>query len=186
MDREKPIYCLKKHLRVPRGRQPSGHTCGVQALESVLAYYGCKGVRKDRLVDCTGADANGTSIIGIEKTILHYGLRYDSRSMTIADVIRYIDNDIPVILALQAWSKVEGIDYSDVWDEGHYAVAIGYDDSVMAFQDPSDHNITYLSFEELLKRWHDKGIDGSVYTSWGIAVFGRKPRYKPHVMVPMG
>ena len=38
-------------------------------------------------------------------------------------------------------------------------VAIGYNDTCLFFEDPSSVNRTYLSFEELEKRWHDVDDD---------------------------
>lgn len=46
---------------------------------------------------------------------------------------------IPVIVLIQAWldDYEEDIDWNNIWEDGHYVVAIGSDDKYIYFEDPS-------------------------------------------------
>jgi ABC-type bacteriocin/lantibiotic exporter with double-glycine peptidase domain len=173
-----------KILDFPRVRQSYDHDCGAKALQAILVYYGIE-VRIDKLMKLTKSTDDGTSIPNILDVVNYYGLKSDSRIMTINDVVSYIDGNIPVMVPLQAWPKTEVIDWKDVWDDGHYVDAIGYDSERLIFMDPSNFNRTSLSYDHLLERWHDIGPDGTRYIHHGIAIFGKEPEYKSFRIIPM-
>ena len=75
--------------------------------------------------------------------------------MSVEDVILKIKRQQPVILVLQAWTDMRRVNWKHDWVDGHYVVAIGYDDKHIYFEDPSSFMRTYLSFKELDERWHD-------------------------------
>lgn len=67
-----------------------------------------------------------------------------------------------VICEIQAWTDNPPVDYSKSYDEGHFVVAIGYDDSNIYFMDPCTvGNYTYIPNKELITRWHDTNMDDS-------------------------
>lgn len=78
----------------------------------------------------------------------------------------------PVIIGFQAWGDRD--DYSDVWDEGHYAVVIGYDGNGFFLMDPSQIGYSHIGFTDLESRWHDMTKDGARrFYHLGIIVSGR-------------
>lgn len=165
-----------KILRFPELRQAYDYDCGANALESVLSYYGFD-VSEDRIIKKAKTTKDGTSIKGILKTIKKFRLKSKSGEMTINQIKEYIDKKIPVILLLQAWTEKKKVNWEKDWHDGHYVVAIGYDKSKFYFTDPSSVLRTYLTFKEFGERWHDIGTDGKKYIHFGIAVYGKKPKF---------
>ena len=129
---------------------------------------------------------DGTSPHHIIQTLHHYRLKTWAKRMTISEVKRYIDKDIPVILVLQAWTTAKHINWKKDWEDGHYVVAIGYDRDRIYFEDPSTFERSYLTYTELRDRWHDGTPGHRVYRHYGIAVGGRPPRFNPTHWVHMG
>jgi len=165
-----------KIISFPELRQTFEYDCGASALQSVLDFYGID-VREEVLMKQIGTSKAGSSIEKIKKTASKYGLKAKAGKMTMGDVKKHIDKKIPVILLLQAWAKTK-VDYKNNWNNGHFAVAIGYDKNKFYFEDPYSILRTYLTHNELEKRWHDKSIDGkNKLVNLGVAIYGKKGRY---------
>ncbi|MBK7282920.1 C39 family peptidase [Candidatus Aalborgicola defluviihabitans] len=65
-----------------------------------------------------------------------------------------IDSRIPVLLAIQAWATPP-VDWS-TFENGHYVVAVGYDNDHFYFMDPSTlGHYTYIPIPEFLERLYD-------------------------------
>jgi len=180
---------IKKILTFPDSRQATNFSCGAASVQAVLYYYGIE-VREDKLIKIF--DAKPTHIVhsGIDPDTLKqkmeqlWGLKVQMGEMTIEDVKDFIDKDIPVILAIQAWrgedNASDETDYTGEYKDGHYVVAIGYTDHSMIFDDPSiPSNRAYLPFDELDTRWHDNDYHGNVYEHLGLAVHGKQPTFNP-------
>lgn len=76
--------------------------------------------------------------------------------MTDEELEECIDKQRPVVLMLQAWPNGKVKSYAHDWHDGHWVVAIGYDEEVFYFEDPSIHGGRgYISRHELTSRWHD-------------------------------
>ena len=95
-------------------------------------------------------------------------------------LLGYIDRGIPVICSIQAWGD-EKADYYAKDDNGHYVVAIGYDETHLYFMDsvanheksPANPRYGYLTRTEFLKRWHgDEGFKNKpeVYKRNGMVI----------------
>lgn len=144
-------------IRVPLVRQPDGYTCGVAALQSVLHYFGVD-VRHDALAVALGADpeqgVNYRRMVAYAQSCgLHVTIFTE---MALAQLYHAIDDGAPVIVALQAWGNSLENAYCDAWDDGHYAVVVGYDQRNVYFMDPSTlGNYTYIPIRAFLTRWHD-------------------------------
>ena len=93
--------------------------------------------------------------------------------MTVSDVIQFIKKQKPVILVLQAWTYMRRVDWKHDWIDGHYVVAIGFDEKNISFEDPSSFVRTFLSFEELDERWHDVDAHNKKLDHIGIIVSKR-------------
>lgn len=79
-------------------------------------------------------------------------------------------------MMLQAWPTPgqanRGVNYRADWDDGHWVVAIGYDQRVVYFEDPSlARSRGYMSYGELAMRWHDVGPHYGHMYRYGIAVW---------------
>jgi uncharacterized protein YvpB len=79
-------------------------------------------------------------------------------------------------LRLQAWSLENKTDWKTDWENGHYVIAIGYDDKKIYFEDPWCATRSFLKYQELIDRWHDVDTDGKKYVNLGIVIKSqRKP-----------
>jgi ABC-type bacteriocin/lantibiotic exporter with double-glycine peptidase domain len=157
----------------PNLRQTYGYDCGAQVLQAVLAYYGID-INEGEIMKLAGTTKQGTSVAKIKEVAKKHGLKIDFKEMNIEDVKKYIDKKIPVILLLQAWTSKSNADWKNDWQDGHYAIAIGYDKKGIYFEDPSSIFRTFLSYNELKDRWHDK--DNKIkYVNYGMAIYGKKP-----------
>ena len=65
-----------------------------------------------------------------------------------------------------------GNDRAGQWDDGHWVVAIGYSPTGVFFEDPSLQAVRgFLSYRELLTRWHDTGPHRKHMPFYGLAVW---------------
>jgi predicted double-glycine peptidase len=161
---------------VPLVRQPNAYTCGVACVLSILGYYG-----QDLPYDWLTKELNANDKNGVDhRDIIKFfkSKDYDvalQKGMLVSDLMDLIDEKIPVIVCLQAWAKTTSTtDYGDVWDNGHYAVVVGYDPENLYFMDPSTlGNYASIPIDEFAMRWHDKDMDIFLRQS-GIIVRGKK------------
>ncbi len=163
-----------KLLKLPQLKQIYEYDCGATVLQSVLGYFGIE-VKPHKIRKHAGTNKDGTLIVGITVTLAKHGLKYTSKQMTVREVTHFLDTGIPVILLLQAWTTKKNVNWETDWSDGHYVAAIGYDKKKMIFADPWSFTHTYLTFDELKKRWHDKDPRGKKHINWGIAVYGKDP-----------
>lgn len=167
-------------VRVPLTRQAMDYTCGVAALQSVMAYYG-EEIRQDILArELKSSPDSGTNYRNIISFARGRGFTAEIyREMTLDHLKSLMDEGQPVILAIQAWGDDPSA-YASGWDDGHYVVAIGYDDKKFCFMDPSTlGNYTYIPVEEFLARWHDMDTDGTRLVNFGIVISRGKATYDP-------
>lgn len=172
-------------LDFPQLRQAFDYDCGSVVLEAVLAYYGVE-LREDKIIHLAKTDKQtGTFIQDIISVVESFHLKTSAKAMTLDELKEYIDGGIPVILVLQAWTESKHVNWKKDWDDGHYVVAIGYDKTKIYFEDPSSFERTYLTFAELRDRWHD--VDGKTkkYYNYGIAVYGKRPKFSDHQVIHM-
>jgi len=145
-------------------RQATYYTCGVSALQTILFYYGIE-YQESTLAEFAGSSADaGTPPEGIVQAVgivnREDGTDFTAeirQNATIDDLKELIDAGIPVIVDIQAWrDEDEEPFWKDDWIDGHYVVAIGYDDDNIYFEEPCIMNsIGSIPYDELLDRWHD-------------------------------
>ncbi|MEI7980083.1 MAG: C39 family peptidase [Bacteroidota bacterium] len=167
---------LIKILDLPKTRQADKWTCGANAVQKICGYYGEDYREMDLVRMLKSTPDNGTDLQPIIDFFVNAKFKVDVReNMTIADLKKYIDRNIPVILMIQAWGRNK-ISYPG-WSDGHFTVCIGYTLDEMLFADPSLYDIGYIRNEKLLERWHDLDVGDKKYERLGIAVYGKKPKF---------
>lgn len=171
---------LPPHLiKVPLSRQATSYTCGVSALQSVLAFWG-EEVREDVLAKSCKSDKRiGTAYQRIADCARSKGFAVEIRkNLQLAELKSILDKKQPVICLIQAWPERE-VNYATDWEDGHYVVAIGYDAHNMYFMDPSTlGHYTYIPTGEFEKRWHDTDGKEKLF-NFGMLVSKDTPRYNP-------
>ena len=167
----------KNFLYVPLSRQATDYTCGVGVTQSILMYYGDE-YREDELAQALKSDPNeGTPYKNIADFSKSNGYTVNIfKNMTLEDLKAQIDKKIPVIVLLQAWPDGP-VDYANDWNDGHYSIAIGYDDKKIYFMDPSTLGYyTYVPTTQFMDRWHD--TDGAEkLTHFGMTMTKGAPKY---------
>lgn len=153
-------------IPVPLVRQMVDYSCGDVAALALLRYwdpsdYASVG-EADLYAPLHTTAQDGTDpqpITEYLKTVR--GLSADFRlGATVADLTAAIDHGEPPIVDLEAWRDDPGTpdvaEWAADWDDGHYAVLVGYDDRDFYLMDPStgDH-YAYVPRGELEPRWHD-------------------------------
>ena len=181
------IQGIQLFIRVPLTRQASDYTCGVAALQSILYYYG-EEFREDELAKKLRATPEeGTKYPRIVELAKSLNFHVEVRTgMTMDDLKRLIDEQKPVILLMQAWTE-SAVDYIQDWNDGHYAIAIGYDTQNIYFMDPSMlGNYAFIPTREFLDRWHDKDGQTLLY-QFGMVISKNPPGkvYNPDEIKPM-
>ncbi|MBI4871983.1 MAG: C39 family peptidase [Candidatus Riflebacteria bacterium] len=143
---------------VPDVRQMNSSSCGAAAVQAVVcAFFGDAEGEADYWELLGSSMKEGTHPKAIVKGLRKLELGAQMREgMTLAELRHHLDAGRLVILDFQAWGEPAGKDYSKEWEDGHYGVAVGYNDDVVFIEDPSMHgSVGYLSNGELEKRWHD-------------------------------
>jgi predicted double-glycine peptidase len=175
------------YINLPSSRQQTDYTCGAVALRSIAKYFGRNLKDEKAFADlCDSGKNKGAHPEDIAKAARLLGFDATVKeNMTVEELTNYISKKIPVICAIQAWSNeadpqkaLKG--YKNLRD-GHYVVAIGFDDKNIYFEDPSiKGSRPYLSKEEFLKRWIDKEayVNNPVKKRLGIIIKGNKPKRK--------
>ena len=153
-------------IPVPLVRQRVNYSCGDAAALAVLRYWDSAdyaSVSESTLY----APLHTTARDGTDPTpIASYfgrvrGLSAEFRlHLRLEDLTNAIDRGEPAIVDFQAWKDEPRVpkeeEWVSDWDDGHYAVLVGYDARDLYFMDPStsDH-YAYVPLSEFVARWHD-------------------------------
>ena len=176
-------FKAKKIIDYPGFRQSTKYSCGASAVQSALIY--CFGNKYDspeseffkKLNITIEGGTDPDSIISFLKS---KGVKAEMKTLTQDELKEYINSNQPVIMCLQAWGEQE--DYSNVYKEGHYITAIGYNDKGFIFEDPSiSAKYGFISYSDLDERWHDVSKEGKKYNHLGIIIKCNK-KYDPSKM----
>jgi ABC-type bacteriocin/lantibiotic exporter with double-glycine peptidase domain len=177
-------YNELKILEYPELRQVYTYDCGANALQSALTYYGYD-MREDEIMKEAGTTDKGSTSAGLKKTLTHFNIPFIDGKFTVDDLKIHIDNKWPTIMPIQAYPEnPEDWDYSKDWEDGHWVTAIGYSTIGVIFEDPSSTKRTFISFENLEKRWHDIDEEGTKLEHYGIVCKG-KPDYRANDIIIM-
>jgi predicted double-glycine peptidase len=159
-------------------RQTYDFDCGAKALQTVMAYYGVY-IREDKLIKELGVGDDGTRVSKMVALAEANGFRVETKEhLTLADLKEYLNNGNPVIVLVQAWAEryMTLKDWKQDYDDGHYAIVIGYIKKALIFEDPSSFRRTWLREQEFLARWHDLDTDSNYkYEQFGMILYGKEP-----------
>jgi predicted double-glycine peptidase len=177
-------YCpIKDAIKIPLPtvEQPDDYSCGAAALMSICWHFGV-GPRdlkefKSKLHTDTEEGTHFKDMVRYARTL---GLEATAQpDMTCEQLEKFIAEGKPVICSMQAHAD-HPKDYDDPKnnDNGHYAVAIGFDKENFYFMDPSvGRHRAFLPKKEFAKRWHDyQGTKQKheVYQHLGIVIYPKK------------
>ncbi len=186
-----PMQSQPKNLiRVPLTRQGMNYTCGPSALASILYYYDQSKVylEADLAKELRSNDVDGTLVRDIVRFSEAEGFEVKAHyNWTLEGLKSSIDQGVPVLVLLQAWADLEvpGHDYPSDWEDGHFSVAIGYDEKNIYFMDPSTFgHYTFIPTYEFLDRWHDVDGNQKVY-NFGMTITKGQPWYKHELIMKM-
>lgn len=165
------------YINLPSSRQQTNFTCGPIALRSIAKYYGKDLDNEKAFKDlCDAGKVKGTHPEDMANAARALGLKAIIKdNMTIEELTHYISKKIPVVCAIQAYGKEE--EYDQLKD-GHYVVAIGFDNDNIYFEDPSvKGKRPFLPKDEFLKRWIDKEafVPNPIRKRLGILIYGKHP-----------
>lgn len=146
-------------LPVPIVRQATPYSCGAASLLALLYYWDATSEGELSLHSSLKTEPEfGTHPINMTEYVKSLGLRSELKTnVSLKEVEAAIDRGEPVIVDYQAWgSDLEKVDYSSVWDSGHYGVIVGYDRTWLYLMDPVlGTSYGKIEREDFLKRWHD-------------------------------
>ena len=168
-------------INLHSGRQTFDFDCGPKALQTVMAYYGVE-VREDELIEALGAGEDGTSVAGMVAVAQRHGFQVKACSgWALREVKRTVETGNPVIILLQAWADrymtLEG--WRNDYDDGHYAIVIGFAKGVVLFEDPASFRRTWLREREFRARWHDRDSKtNEIFERFGMVLMGKQPVLK--------
>jgi len=161
------------------GKQIYDYDCGVQALQTVMTYYGVE-IDRDELMRTLGTtEEEGTPPQAMIAAAQSYDFEVKSGTQwSLNQLKQYVDAGTPVIVLLQAWADryMTLDDWRRNWDNGHYAIVIGGNKDVLLFEDPATIRRTWLREREFLARWHDMDTKtGEKYEHFGMVLLGKQP-----------
>ena len=168
-------------IPLPSVRQPENYSCGAAAMMSVCKYYGVGPKELADLEDALGTNKQiGTYFENIVAYAHQLGLEAEWQDrMTTEQLEKIVRRGVPVLCSIQAYAD-DKVHYNDPdWNEdGHYVVAIGFDDDNIYFMDPSiGERRGYLPWSEFEKRWHEnEGADDEPEIHRHLGILIRPPR----------
>jgi len=148
----------KRVIGIPKCRQVTNTSCGGACLNTILEFNGIEKNELD-IDELCGMSEEGIEPENLVKVAKEFGLSSKLiKGSNIEELKGYVDNGIPVIVAIVAWGKFGEKNYS-LDEDGHYVIVIGYDECRVYIEDPSIKNGRgFLDWNEFGQRWHD--IDG--------------------------
>jgi len=145
-------------IPLPDVSQKEDYSCGASALESLLNYYGKGSIKEKKVIKLLDMDDDGIEPYQIRKLLKRVHINYvEYKLMTMKQLIKCLNKNIPVMMMIQAWHYEKGYyDYRKEFNDGHWVIAIGYDNKNIYFEDPSLITLRgYIERDSLFSRWHD-------------------------------
>jgi len=142
---------------IPDVVQMNSFSCGVAVVQAVATYYGQWGYQEEFAEQLGTTEAEGTHPAAIVRVLRNLGLEAKMiEGMTLKGLKDYFDEGHIVIVDFQSWGHAGDGSYEGRWEDGHYGIVVGYNNSLIFIEDPSLlGTIGYLTHEDFLSRWHD-------------------------------
>lgn len=150
-------------IKVPYYKQRTNYTCGPASIKMVLKFFG---IRKSESFLAKEGKTNsdvGTppnELINLARNEGFYCYVQERSSIHI--IRHFISQELPVVI-----NYVE-----PSFNDGHYAVVVGYKKGEMILNDPTNGKNFHISNKELYKRWNGRPYNNS--KKW-IMVISKKP-----------
>lgn len=162
------------HIKIslPSVQQSHAYDCGSACLRGVCEYFKVGPEKEaDFIKACKTKKSKGTKPEDLIRAAHLFGLNVKSKAgMTLEEVKAALDAGRPIICPIQAHG--EKTDQYNKKENGHYVVAIGYDNQYIYFEDPKlTGSRGFLPFKEFQKRWKDQDVDGNQYVQYGIIIW---------------
>lgn len=145
---------------MPSGTQAYTYDCGTKALQLVMAYYGEEVPYHKLLRKIRSHKRYGIPERKLANIARGYGFRVSSlNKCSLNQIKKSIDNEQPVIVLMQAWSKevLTEEEWKNTEDYGHYSIVIGVSDGYVYFNDTLSFCPVWLNIKEFINRWHGDG-----------------------------
>lgn len=149
-------------IDVPHVRQKTKYTCGPAALLSIAKFLGRDISEEDLSQEATPEDGlPPAKLLEVANTVDLQG--HLETGWTVDKLKEAIKLGLPTIIAIQAWNEAV-TNYSNEWMDGHYVVAIGFDQDHLIVEDPGlDTGRGLIPWSQLMTRWHDQDSNGRRY-----------------------
>lgn len=146
------------YFLIPLHHQELDYTCGPSSALSVLEAYGFS-EHEAALANLMGTNsANGTSWRNIAAVFVSKGFSvFSSQYRTLDDVKAALVQGHVTIIGYEAWSGVNTTTNSSFdWEDSHYSVIIGYNQTGILLMDPwqTVGYYGFIEFQTFLTRWH--------------------------------
>ncbi len=133
------------------------YSCGAAALKAVLKHWG-DDYHERPLISLIGVDpTSGSTVFQVTEAARKLG--FDAKPWqfdSLDELQTYTANDVPVIIAIQSFTKP---------DQGHFVVAVSVDDDEVQIMDPNvKGNWRTLSRAEMDQRWRFRDRSAVVVT----------------------
>ena len=153
---------------LPEVQQKTHFSCGAAVVHSICSYWGLGlSSHYDYFPYLETDESYGTLPEKIVNYLRSVGLKCKvQHDMSVINICKALDQHKPVILAVQAYGSPKKY-HKNL--NGHYIVAIGYDNKSIFFEDPMlNRSRGYIFKSELPKRWHDMDYKGILHENLGI------------------
>jgi len=172
----------------PEIQQVYDFDCGAASMRTLMTYYGSD-IREGEIMEIAGTSKDfGTKTSGLKSVAEKAGMKYKMGSMTIKELKDLISKAVPVQVLIQAWSGEENFEYGFDFNNGHYVVAVGFDEEgKIYFEDPWASARVWMTEEEFDKRWVAKfqGPEEKEIFHFGFYFTDSKPKFRasefPHL-----
>ena len=125
---------------------------------------------------CDSGERKGTHPDDIVRAARSLGFDAELHEhMSLKELISYISHKIPVIVNIQAWSNeknpLKKAKAYNKLEDGHYVVAIGFNDANIYFEDPSEKDSRmFIPKTEMIRRWKDKEAYDQHSETFGLGI----------------
>ncbi len=175
-------------IDIPSGRQTFDFDCGAKSLQLVLAYYGLD-IPEVQLLKELKVGTEGTPLKNMIAVAEKYGFTVHAKCyFTLQKVKQYVDNNIPVIVLVQAWANKPMTleEWKHDYNDGHYSIVVDHYGSILVFEDPASFSKTWMTEREFMIRWHDVDPASNVKLEhFGMVLLGKEPSPKHRIMEHM-